>query len=93
MNEPRLYVDFNELIEDNLVLLSQSDYKTDTMGNAIQLYEGRTVFIYMHDTDEDDNPDSLLAEGIVVLNHLPNHIAKWCCRINERGIYHESKEK
>ena len=93
MKEPRLYVDFNELIDHNLVLLSQSDYKTDTMGNSIQLYEGRIVSIYMDDTDEKSNPDNLLAEGIVIPNPLPNHISKWCCRINERGIYHESDKR
>jgi hypothetical protein len=92
MKEPRLYVDFNELIDHNLVLLSQSDYKTDSMGNSIHLYEGKIVSIYMDDTDEEGNPDNLLAEGIVIPNPLPNHIAKWCCQINEKGIYHESEE-
>jgi len=92
MKEPRLYVDFNELIDHNLVLLSQSDYKADSMGNSIHLYEGKIVSIYMDDTDEEGNPDNLLAEGIVIPNPLPNHIAKWCCRINEKGIYHESEE-
>lgn len=93
MKEPRLYVDFNEMIDFNIVLLSQTDYKTDSLGNAIYLQEGNTVLIYMDDSDEYGNPDNLLAEGIVILNPIPNHIAKWCCLINDKGIYHESDER
>lgn len=90
MKEPRLYVDFNEMIEFNIVLLSKTDYKTDSLGNSIYLQEGKTVLIYMDDYDEYGNPDNLLAKGIAILNPIPNHIAKWCCLINDRGIYHQS---
>ncbi|AJA67729.1 hypothetical protein HMPREF9714_03046 [Myroides odoratimimus CCUG 12901] len=44
----------------------------------------------MDDSDEYGTPDNLLAEGIAILNPIPNHIAKWCCLINDKGIYHES---
>ncbi|MDR2224085.1 MAG: hypothetical protein LBE34_15320 [Flavobacteriaceae bacterium] len=93
MKEPRLYVDFNELIDEDLILLSQSDYKTDSADNSIHLYNGKAVSIYEDDTDYTGNSDNLLAEGIVVPNPLPNHIVKWCCRINKKGIYHESEER
>ena len=43
MNTPRLYVDFNELLEADLVLLSQQDIKLDSDGNEIVLFDGRQV--------------------------------------------------
>ena len=40
MKKPILYVDFNEMLESNLVLLSAGDDKTDAQGTAVLLYEG-----------------------------------------------------
>ena len=97
MNEARLYVDFNEMIENDLVLLSKTDIKKDSQGNEIELKEGLKVKIYCEDTDENDNDDYLLAEGVVERNiyseiYSWTSNAKWNCRINERGIYHESDD-
>jgi hypothetical protein len=68
MKEPRIYVDFNEMIEDNLVLLSKADFKLDSDGNVVELKEGMFVKIYSDDLDENNNEDNLIAEGIVELN-------------------------
>ena len=35
MNGSRLYVDFNELIDEDLVLLSQTDVTLDQQGNEV----------------------------------------------------------
>jgi hypothetical protein len=95
MDRARIYVDFNEMVESDLVLLSKIDVKADSNGNEVTLAEGLFVHIYMDDTDASDNKDNLLADGIVELND-PNKngqwtsAAKWCCRIDSRGIYNQS---
>lgn len=94
MKEPRIYIDFNEILEDNLVLLSKSDIKKDSEGNEIVLYQGLKVKIYENDVDDSNEEDNLIAEGIVKLNNSDESWAKhakWNCRINEDGIYNESK--
>lgn len=93
MNKPRIYVDFNEMIENDLVLLSKEDYKNDSEGNVVNLYEGLHVYIYMDDQDELGNSDNLVASGIIERNKIKGGwgaIAKWCCRIDSKGIQHES---
>ncbi len=84
MDKPRIYVDFNEMLDDDIVLLSQNDTKIDSAGNIITFYEGMPVSIYMDDVDCDGKEDNLIAEGIVIkpdLNKYPwsKHV-KWCCR-------------
>ena len=99
MNEPRLKVDFNELVEHNLVLLSQDDIKIDSLGNKILLKEGLKVKIYEEDLDQNDKPDYLIAEGIVEKN--PEYLnqnswtsaCKWNCRIGPNGIRNISEIK
>lgn len=96
MKEPRIYVDFNEMVEEDLVLLSKTDYKLDSAGNLVLLFEGLLVKIYMDDVDEAGNVDNLIAEGIVEKNTITDSwgsAAKWNCRINKEGIYHESDNK
>jgi hypothetical protein len=92
MDSTRLYVDFNELIEENLVLLSQKDTKLDFDGNEILLFEGKQVDIYEDDIDENGFADNLLATGTVEINNTGLFPAcKWNCRINDKGIQNESE--
>jgi hypothetical protein len=93
MKEPRLYVDFNEMLEPNLVLLSKEDTTVDSHGNVVVLREGATVRIYDDDSDINGNVDNLVAEGIVERNIATGWgaVAKWCCRIDSNGIRHESE--
>lgn len=90
----RIYVDFNEMIDDTTVLLSAGDSKIDSHGNEIIFFEGMPISIYSEDVNEDGNSDNLVAEGIVIkmdLSQYPKwkHV-KWCCRIKAQGIVHES---
>src|SRR5579859_3891796 len=89
---PRLYVDFNELLAPDLVLLSQHDTKVDANGDVIQLYEGLAVSIFDHDVGADGKPDKLVVTGIVERNRSEGWAkqVKWCCRISPEGIRHES---
>ena len=94
MTTERIYVDFNEMVDYNIVLLSANDTKTSLEGNEITFYEGMKVSIYSDDHSDDGQVDNLIAEGVVIkydLSHYPywQHV-KWCCLINEKGIIHES---
>jgi hypothetical protein len=65
---PLFYVDFNELMEFDVVLLSQTDIKKDAQGNDVVLVEGLSIAIYSDDIGSDGQPDSLVAEGVVIRN-------------------------
>ena len=92
VSKPRLYVDFNEMLEPNLVLLSAEDAKRDVSGELIQLREAMAIDVYMDDVNERGEPDSLVASGWVEKNQSSGwgSNAKWCCRIDEQGIRHQS---
>lgn len=88
MSRPVFYVDFNEMVDADTVLLSAEDTKVDVSGVIAQLHEGMLVSVYMNDEDENGNIDNLVAEGIVVRNTEAGWSAhvKWCCRIDSNGI-------
>lgn len=92
MDRPRIYVDFNEMLEPNLVLLSQTDTKPDSAGVPIPLHEGKVVHVYMDDVDDAGKIDYLIADGVVERHPgVGWGIASiWCCRIDESGIRHVS---
>jgi hypothetical protein len=83
MDKPRLYVDFNEMLEPGLYLLSRTDTTQDSAGNSIELADGRPVAVYM-----DDDGGALIADGVVERNEQHGRSAhvKWCCRIDQTGI-------
>jgi hypothetical protein len=95
MIKARILVDFNEMLEPNLVLLSKEDTKRDSRNNIIPLYEGLLIYVYDENTDNNGNRDNLIAEGVVERNNTSSwgKNAKWCCRINEKGIQRESEIK
>lgn len=87
MNKPRIRVDFNELLEKDLVLLSKTDVAEDSEGNKIKLSEGTKVSVFEFNEYDDGFKEYLLAEGVAELNKIQkNPIAKWCCRIDKNGI-------
>jgi hypothetical protein len=93
MKKPMLYVDFNELLAPDLVLLSAADTKIDVQGREVSLRDGLEVIVYMDDTNASGDVDNLLATGVVERNRSSGwgaHV-KWCCRIDENGIRHQSE--
>jgi len=97
MDRARIRVDFNELVQRDLVLLSQTDKVKDSAENEITLLEGLKVFIYEFNHYDDGTKEYLLADGIAELNNTKvngewSAAAKWCCRIDEQGIRHEISE-
>ena len=93
MKQARIYVDFNEMIEENLVMLSETDIKEDSKGNKIELKEGLKVKLYSDDLCGCNESDNLIADGVVELNTGNwGREPKWNCRINKQGIYNESQK-
>jgi len=93
MKEARIYVDFNERVEEDLVPLSVTDCIEDSKANTIHLESGLAVKIYTDDLSACGDKDNLIAEGRVELNSSMawSGDVKWLCRINKAGIYNESQ--
>jgi hypothetical protein len=90
---PRIRVDFNEWVEEDLFLLSKTDTRLDDKGDSVRLTEGLRVQIFEPDTDSEGKVSlQLVAEGICTLNTTSigwTQGVKWCCRIEGVGIRHE----
>ncbi|MDR2105367.1 MAG: hypothetical protein LBP51_06405 [Deferribacteraceae bacterium] len=93
MNKPKIEVNFNELAGEDMVLLSRSDYREDIFGNKIHLYEGLGIDIFEPDYI-DGARDDLIASGYAVRcrDELYKDV-KWCCKIKDNWIRHESEIK
>jgi hypothetical protein len=85
LDRARIYVDFNNMLENDLVLLSSRDFISDSENVQKRLYAGLKVFVYMADVDENRKEDNLLAQGVVEENPGDgwNVTTRWCCRIDE----------
>jgi hypothetical protein len=88
----RFYVDFNELIEQDLVALAKDDTKITSTGERVVLREGLAIEVYSDDVNDKGEPDNLIASGVVERNSAMGWAAhiKWNCRIDSYGIRHES---
>lgn len=91
--KPKIEVNFNEIIDDFKILLSQSDMIIDSEGNEILLKEGLEIDIFEPDYDEQNNRDDIVASGFVTeyVNPLYKQV-KWCCKNDKKGIKHISDE-
>lgn len=94
MNKPRVWVDFNEMVSDDDVLLSKTDTKADSDGNIVTFTEGCSVSVYDEDLDEHGQPDNIIADGVAMLNTYGGWTApaKWLIKIDSRGVRHESDD-
>ena len=95
MDRPKICVDFNELVEADLVLLSQTDMVLDSEGNEIVLGDGVRVFVYEFNHYREGDNEYLLADGVAEMNRPEvngqwTKAAKWCCRIDKNGIKNET---
>jgi len=90
----RLQADFNGLFGDTLCL-SHSDTCKDESGNSVELRAGMIVTAFDLDSDENGQPDNLIASGIV--EPSPDWLAcngsKWALKIDAQGVRHESDLK
>lgn len=90
LDKPRIWLDFNEIVGTdkdgniNLYLFSRTDIVNDSEGKDIVLYEGMDVSVYADDLDLNNNPDALLADGIVIRNTLQNYpYVKWLIKLKK----------
>lgn len=84
-------VDFNEMVEEDLVLLSKSDEVYDAERNKIVLLKGLPISVYEYNEYKNGTTEHISAEGIVepndpTVNGRWTKGTKWCCRINANGI-------
>jgi hypothetical protein len=94
MKQPRVYVDFNEMVASDEVLLSKLDTTLDSAGHPVSLLEGAPVAAYMDDPAENGAPDRLIADGVAIRNRHGGWTAgaRWILKIDSRGIRRESDE-
>jgi hypothetical protein len=85
LDRPRIRVDFNELVGQDLVPLAAVDQVEDSRGQRIFLRRGLPVHLYMDDADEGGKPTYLLASGTVEKHQASDWSAKarWRCRIDQ----------
>ena len=84
---PRFNVDFNELLESDLLMLSQTDLRQDIHGNAVQLMPGMGIEVQQESRYADGSLELLWARGVVEANATGQWLhVKWCCRLDARGI-------
>ena len=87
LDKPRIWVDFNGPWTD-LYFLSQVDIIRDSNGNEIELTENMEISIFDFDSDENNNSDNLLADGIVILNNTGEYPSvKWLVKIIPNNKY------
>ena len=82
---PHLAVDFNELVADDLVLLSKADCVVAADGKEVLLRDGLPIVAYEHSKYQDGTTEYLYAEGVAEMNDPAangdwTRAAKWCCR-------------
>src|SRR3712207_599017 len=93
MKTARIYVDFNEMISNDEVLLSRHDSTMDSEGKLITLFEGMPIGVYSDDLDEEGKPDKLIADGVAMRNTSGwMEEVRWLLKIDQRGVRHESDE-
>jgi hypothetical protein len=85
MTKPKLCVDFNELVGEHLVLLSQTDITLDSAGAEVRLHEGLDVLVFEYNEYQDGTSEYLFVEGVAERNNPAvngnwTKAAKWCCR-------------
>jgi hypothetical protein len=87
LDRPRIRVDFNELTEQDVVLVSRLDDVVDSAGNTITLREGLRVYLYCEDADDSGKPTYLVASGLIEQNTAADwsQKVKWRCRIDAWG--------
>ena len=94
MDKARIYVDLNEMVTDNIVLLSKYDTKVDNRDGIITFYEGMPVSLYSDDMSDSGEIDNLIFEGTAIKYDLNDYSSwrhvKWCAHIDRNSFMHES---
>ena len=90
MPSPKVYADFQNLDDSNRLRLTCIGTKQDLTRLGIELREGLELTFWMDDSDEEGQPDPLLADGTVQFNGNENC---WVATIDWSALRHSSEEK
>src|SRR5271155_4043995 len=88
MANPRVYADFQNLDDENRLRLTCAGTRQDLERHGIELREGMALPLYTDDTDDEGQPDQLLAEGVV---HYNEEEKSWVAAIDWNAIRHKSE--
>ena len=98
LDKSRIWLDFNEGCgggdrgEAPIYLFSQADIVNDSDGNDVELYEGLEVSVFDYDFDEWNQPDAILAEGIIIRNTLKDYpMVKWLIKLTKNKVNYKSE--
>lgn len=97
LDKARIWLDFNEGCggdergEAPIYLFSQADIVNDSDGNDVELYEGLDVSVFDYDLDGRNQPDAILAEGIIIKNTLKDYpMVKWLVKLAKNKVNYKS---
>jgi hypothetical protein len=84
---PRIRVDFNELVDSDLVLLAKTDLVKCEQGSELTLQAGLPVIAYEYNEYADGTTEYLYVQGCAErndpkLNGEWTRNAQWCCRFS-----------
>ena len=93
LDRPRILIDFNEFVENDLYLLSKTDLTFDSEGTKVEIIKDNAAYIYSDDCGENDDgvKEVMIADGTAELNDGNNwapHV-KWCIRLDQKGVRYE----
>lgn len=98
LDKPRIWLDFNGFyaVDESsgapIYLFSQADIVNDSTGADVELIEGPFVSVFDDDLDDDNNPDALLADGVILRNDLGQFpTIKWLLRLSKPPAYIKSR--
>jgi len=92
---PIFQVDFNEMLDDSRVLLSQNDFRESYTGKDVQLTEGLPVLV-IEVNDYGADKELLFGSGIAQKNSFAESMpwtkaATWICELDAEGVKAESR--
>ena len=96
LDKARIWLDFNEYCADDkdnapIYLFSTADIVNDSEGNDVELYEGMEVSVFDDDFDSLNQPNALLAEGVVIKNFLQSsQNVKWLIKLTKNKTSYKS---
>ncbi|MCH5264228.1 MAG: hypothetical protein J1F42_15110, partial [Lachnospiraceae bacterium] len=74
-----------------IYLFSKADIVNDSDGNDVELYEGTEVSVFDNDLDDWNQPDAILAEGIIIKNTLKDYpMVKWLIKLTKNKANYKS---
>ena len=89
MRRPRVYCDFNGLVDEDTYALDSQGTLDDMQRLGLELKEGLALTLWADDVDDEGNDDNLLVDGVVAKHENFD----WVARVDARTWRHESDER